>query len=188
MFKFTEALYDETLEELVREIPSGVVAVKYLIESDTPIRTYDFEDQENYKSFFEQFATSANSQWKSKTNVEWDFSQFPFRESSDILRGLYRILKTGGVYTESLSDEEAARIEEKYRQRFQKDSQTLMIFCAVQEDFQGEDVKSGFGVPDDMFELDKISVFFERIAWDGLMIVINPEYEALYVIAFTDSD
>ncbi|MGY5876988.1 MAG: hypothetical protein RTU30_14655 [Candidatus Thorarchaeota archaeon] len=188
MFDFTEEIADDILDELVRELEVGVVVAQYKIESEISLDTYDFQDEGKYRLFFEYFAEYANERWKLKTNVDWDFSMFPFRESSDILSGLYRILKTGSAYGNLLGDEESARIEEKYRKGLQKDSNSLIIFCAVGEDFRGEDVGTGFGVPDDMLELATISSFFELVAWDGLMIVINPEFNRLYVIAFTDSD
>ncbi len=188
LFKFTEELTDSILEELAKELVMGAVVAQYKIESDVSLDTYDFQDHEKYRSFFEQFAEYANERWTRNTTVDWDFSVFPFREPSDILRGLYRILKTGGAYSDGLGDNETTKIEEKYRKELQKDSNSLIIFCAVREDFRDVDVSTGFGVSDDMVELATISQFFEIVAWDGLMFVINPDYSTLYVIAFTDTD
>ncbi|MGY5853097.1 MAG: hypothetical protein RTU92_05985 [Candidatus Thorarchaeota archaeon] len=188
MLIFTEEITDDILDELVRKLEVGAVVAQYKIESDISLDDYEFQDEENYREFFTQFAEYANERWKVKTSVDWDFNLFPFRESSNILCGLYRVLKTGSAYGHLFSDEEAAKVEEKYRKALQRDSQSLIIFCAVCEDFRSEDVSRGFAIPDEMRELSTISSFFELVAWDGLMFVINPEFNKLYVIAFTDSD
>lgn len=107
--------------------------------------------------------------------------------------GLFRILKTGSAYTsaegEPYTEEEAAIIEEKHRKALQRDADSLLIFCYVLDDTRGEDVSSGFGIPKEMLEIrDRISPWFEAVAWDDLMFIINPKHNMLYIIAYTDSD
>ncbi len=63
-----------------------------------------------------------------------------------------------------------------------------MIFWGIQEDTRGEDVSKGFILPVEMLELKKISAFFENLAWDGLMFILNPDHQTLHVIALTDID
>lgn len=188
-FTFTEEITDEILDRLVREV--GYVDVKvaqYRIDSEIPLDTYDFQDQEKFRLFFHQFSEYANERWKLATKTEWDFSGFPFRESSEIIKGLFRILKTGGPHGEDHSEDEATRTEERYRKGFQKGSNSLIIFCVVREDLRGEDVSSGFGVSEDILETKEISPFFEVVAWDDLIFIINPKTNTLYVIAYTATD
>ena len=128
-FTFTEVEKDSLLDDLEREIDFvGVMVAQYQIDSEIPLAKYDFRDKEMFSSFFKQLAEYANLGWKSKTNCDWNFSKFPYRDSSDTIKGLIRILKTGGAYTQDTgapySDEEATRIEEKYRKGFQKDSES----------------------------------------------------------------
>jgi len=112
LFTFIEEITDEVLDELVREVEVEVVVAQYKIESDISLETYDFKNPDKYRLFFKQFAEYANEKWKWKSSVDWDFSMFPFREPSDTLKGLYRILKTGSSYGSSLSEAETAIIEE----------------------------------------------------------------------------
>ena len=104
------------------------------------------------------------------------------------IKGIYRILKTGGPHTNYFNDVETSKIDERYRKAFQKDTQTLFIFGFVKEELRGEDTSTGFIVPNYAPELGEISTFFELVAWDDLMFIINPKYNTLYVIAYTDTD
>jgi hypothetical protein len=188
MFTFLEETPDDALMEISRELPTRVHVAQYLIKCDTPLCQYEFQNEEKYSVFFSDFARYASSGWKDKTSVDWDFSKFPFREPVDTLRGVHRVLKTGGAYTQGIGEEEASRSEERLRRGLQKDSASLLIFCASNEDFRGEDVSNAFGVPEDLFELDKVSPWFEGIAWDGLMFILDPQHSVLNVIAYTDTD
>ncbi len=191
---FEELEPDEFILALKNEILFVEVNIaQYHILSQTPLADYDFEKQDSYHAFFDAFAKYANSRWKEKTGDKWDFSKFPFRKSDEIIKGLFRILKTGGAYTsdegEPYTEEEATRIEQKHRKALQGDAESLTIFCYVLEDMHGEDVSSGFGVPDEMMEIrERISPYFECMAWDDLMFIINPKHQMLYVIAYTDTD
>ncbi|MGY5878737.1 MAG: hypothetical protein RTV31_00745 [Candidatus Thorarchaeota archaeon] len=188
MITFTEEIPHEIFYKLERDLNVVSSYGQYRINSEINLDTYDFKDQEKYRLFFKQFAEFANPLWKEKTSVEWDFSSFPFREPSDIIQGLYRIWKTGGAYSNGLSDSLTSKLEEKYRMAFQKESKSLIIFCTVQEDYLGEDVSGGWGVGDQFLALKEISSWFHLVAWDGLMFIINPEENRLYVIAYTDED
>ena len=80
-------------------------------------------------------------------------------------------------------------MEQIHRKALQGDAATLFIFCYVSEDTRGEDFSSGFGIPEEMLEIrDRISPWFEAVAWDDLMFIINPQSNMLYVIAYTDTD
>ena len=192
-FKFTEVQKDDLFEELEQELGfvSRVLA-QYHVNSEVSLETYDFQDKDKYRSFFEQFGESENDEWKIKTDCDWDFGKFPYRELSDSTRGLVRILKTGGAYSEKngapYEDEEAVALEITYLEGFRKKASELYIFDVIVEDIRGEDVSSGFGVPEEMLELKHISSYFELLAWDDLIFIINPAYSTLYVIAYTDTD
>ncbi|MHA1928968.1 MAG: hypothetical protein ACTSV2_10385 [Candidatus Thorarchaeota archaeon] len=181
-FKFTEVQKDDLFEELEQELGfvSRVLA-QYHVNSEISLETYDFKDKDNYRSFFEQFGESENSEWKIKTDCDWDFGKFPYRESSDTTRGLVRILKTGGAYDEENGalheDKEAIDLENTYLEGFRKKASELYIFDVIMEDIRGE-----------ILELKHISLYFELLAWDDLIFIINPAYSTLYVIAYTDTD
>ena len=188
MFTFNEEIPEDIFDKLQRDLDVSLLFGQYHIDSEFDLETYDFTDQAKYSQFFKQFAEFANPLWKERTSSEWDFSTFPFREPSDIIQGLYRIWKTGGVYSEELDDEATSELEEKYRKALQKDSKKVIIFCAVQEDYRGEDTSGGWGMDDQFLVLKDISSWFHLVAWDGLMFIINPETSQLYVIAYTDTD
>ena len=190
-FKFNEMEPDDTLKEL-RHILKTLVdseLAQYEIETDLPLLDYPFQDSSKYNEFFQDLSDYANQQWSSRVNSDWDFSRVPFRKSSDKIDGLYKILRTGGAYSKNYQKEEALNIEEKIRRQLQKDTPNLFIFSVVSYeitiDKEGQDIK-GFIV--DLGNLGEISSFFEQLAWDDLIFIINPKYRTLYVIAFTDTD
>ena len=136
------------MEELKKQIHFVSVSIaQYQIESQISLDSYEFRDKKKFRSFFTQFATYANERWQEKTGEEWDFGKFPFRKSRDTIKGLFRILKTGGTYTtdegEPYSEDAALKIEEYHRKKLQKDAQSLIIFCNILEDTCGEDLSSG---------------------------------------------
>jgi len=193
-FEFEELELDELVIDLKNDIHFVLVNIaQYRVDSQSKLDSYEFHQQEKYRVFFTQFGEYANPRWKQQTGKDWDFGKFPFRKSDEVIKGLFRILKTGGAYTsaegEPYTEEEAARIEEKHRKALQGDADSLHIFCYVLDDTRGEDVSSGFGVPSEMLEIrDRISPWFEAVAWDDLMFIINSKHNMLYVIAYTDSD
>jgi hypothetical protein len=192
---FTEEDPDETLEELSTIL--GFVEVEiaqYFVESDESLEDFDFGNPTEYRTFFSQFADYANPLWNSRMRGDWDFSKVPYRYPSDIIKGVYRILRTGGAYSgagkdaNALGKVEALEVEGRLRAGFQKNANSLHIFCIV-EFTHTNDAGSSFLV--DMASYDQlgdISQFFNRIAWDDLIFIINPQYNTLYVIAFTDTD
>ncbi|MHA2303015.1 MAG: hypothetical protein ACXACD_18875, partial [Candidatus Thorarchaeota archaeon] len=96
--KFTEVENDETLNELYSILDFVEVEVaQYKIDASEPIMKYDFKDKKQYKKFFEQFAADANPLWRGRARGEWDFAKVPFREPSDTVKGVYRLLRTGGA-------------------------------------------------------------------------------------------
>jgi len=191
---FIEEDPDDTLLELASII--GFVEVEiaqYYVESDGHLENYDFTNIEEYRHFFTDFAEYANPIWSSRTRVEWDFNKVPFRYSSDTIMGFYRILRTGGAYSgdgtnaNALEKTEASAIEARLRAGFQQNANSLQIFCVVE--FTHMNAGDSFLVDMDSYEqLGDISLFFNKIAWDDLIFIINPEYGTLYVIAYTDSD
>ena len=192
---FAEEDPDETLEELTSILGFIEVEVaQYFVESDEQLEYCDFEDPTEYKKFFTQFAEYANPLWSARTGTQWDFGRVPFRDSSSTISGVYRILRTGGAYSGAGKDAyavektEAIEIEGQLRSGFQKNANSLHIFCIV-EFTHTNDAGSSFLVDMTSYEqLGDISQFFNRIAWDDLIFIINPQYNTLYVIAFTDTD
>jgi hypothetical protein len=190
-FKFTEVEPDNTLNELYQILKALVdtEVAQYDIETDIPLTDYPFQDSSKFNEFFCDLSDYANQHWTSRVNNEWDFSKVPFRKSSDKIDGLYKILRTGGAYSENYQKREALDIEEKFRKQLQKDSSNLFIFSIVNytisDDKEGQDIK---GVIVDLGNIGEISSFFEQLAWDDLIFIINPKYKILYVIAFTDTD
>jgi len=190
-FTFREVEPDDALKEL-HQILKAIVdteLAQYDIESDLLLVDYPFEDPSKYNDFFSGLSEHANQKWATRVNNDWDFSKVPFRKSSDKIDGLYKILRTGGAYSENYHKSEALNIEEKIRRRFQKDSPDLLIFSIVDfeitEDKEGQDIKGSIL---DLGNIDEISSFFEQLAWDDLIFIINPKFHTLYVIAFTDTD
>ncbi|MHA2210283.1 MAG: hypothetical protein ACXABV_14055 [Candidatus Thorarchaeota archaeon] len=188
--KFTEVENDETLNELYSILDFVEVEVaQYKIDASEPIMKYDFKDKKQYKKFFEQFAADANPLWRGRARGEWDFAKVPFREPSDTVKGVYRLLRTGGAYSETYERGKASEIEENLRKRFKKDSESLPVFCVVKTEFPEDDPSGGFTVDMKAYEvLGEISSFFNLIAWDDLIFIINPKYDTLYTIAYTDID
>ncbi len=192
---FTEEDPDETLEELSSILGFVEVEVaQYFVESDEPLEDFDFGDPTEYRKFFAQFAEYANQLWSSRTRTQWDFGKVPFRISNPTMSGVYRILRTGGAYSGAGKDAnamgkvDAIEIEGRLRAGFQKDANSLHIFCVV-EFTHTDDAGSSFLVDMESYDqLGNVSQFFNRIAWDDLLFIINPEYSTLYVIAFTDTD
>lgn len=190
-FKFREVETDGTLKELYRILKHLVdtEVAQYDIETDIPLVDYPFQDASKYNEFFCDLSDYANQLWTSRVNNDWDFSKVPFRKSSDKIDGLYKILRVGGAYSENHQKKEAIKIEENLRRHFQKDSPDLFIFSIPDykftDDKEGQDIK-GFTV--DLGTLGEISSFFEQLAWDDLIFIINPKYKVLYVIACTDTD
>ncbi|MHA2003363.1 MAG: hypothetical protein ACXACG_16050 [Candidatus Thorarchaeota archaeon] len=188
--KFTEVDNDETLNELYSILDFVEVEVaQYKIDASEPITKYDFKDPEKFKNFFEQFAADANPLWRGRARGEWDFAKVPYRESSATVKGVYRLLRTGGAYSETYEEGKASEIEEDLRKRFKKDSDSLPVFCVVESEYPDDDSTGGFTVDMKAYEvLGEISSFFNLIAWDDLIFIINPKYETLYTIAYTDVD
>lgn len=192
---FTEEDPDDTLEELASILGFVEVEVaQYFVESDEPLEYFDFGNPLEYRKFFAEFAEYANPLWSSKTGVHWDFGKTPFRVSSPTMSGVYRILRTGGAYSggredaENFEKAEAIEIEGRLREEFLKNASRLVIICIVKFDYTN-DGSGGVLVDMDSYgELGEISPFFNRVAWDDLIFIINPEYSTLYVIAFTDTD
>ncbi|MFX1605420.1 MAG: hypothetical protein ACFFDD_05885 [Promethearchaeota archaeon] len=190
-FTFRDVEADDALKEL-RQILKTIVdteVAQYIIETDLSLVDYPFNDPSKYSDFFHDLSDDANQQWASRVNSDWDFSKVPFRRSSDRIDGLYKILRTGGAYSENYPKGKALKIEDKIRRQFQKDSPNLLIFSIVNfeitDDMEGQDFK-GFII--DLGNIGEISSFFEQLAWDDLIFIINPKYYILYVIAFTDTD
>ncbi|MBD3406913.1 MAG: hypothetical protein GF411_12420 [Candidatus Lokiarchaeota archaeon] len=192
-FKFIEVEKDGFFLELERVL--GFVSTEfaqYHIDSDVSLKEYDFHDRKKYREFFKQFAESENEAWKLKTTLEWDFSIFPYRESTDFLKGIFHILRTGGAYGEDdgapYQETEALEIVSKYDTEFKRDSEDYYIFDTIIEDVRGMDMSGGFGIPDETLELKSISQWFYLTAWDDLIFVLNLHTNTLYVMAYTDSD
>ena len=188
--KFTEIENDETLNEIYSILDFVEVEVaQYKIDTSEPLAKYDFKDPEQYKRFFEQFAEDANPLWKWRTRGEWDFTKVPYREPSDTIKGVYRLLRTGGAYSETYEKSKAMEIEQDLRNRFKKDSESLPVFCVVKSEYLDDDSSGGFTVDMKSYEvLGEISSFFNLVAWDDLIFIINPKYDTLYTIAYTDVD
>jgi hypothetical protein len=191
MFKFSECEPDNALKELY-QILKGLVdteVAQYNIETEIHLSDYPFNDRSKFNDFFYDLSEYANHLWALRVNNDWDFSKVPFRKSSGMIDGLYKILRTGGAYSENYSKNEALNIEEKIRRQFQKDSPDLLIFSVVDfeitDDKEGQDIK-GFIL--DLGNIGEISSFFEQLAWDDLIFIINPKFQTLYVIVFTDTD
>ena len=191
IFKFIECEPDNALKELY-QVLKGLVdteVAQYNIETEMHLLEYPFYDQSKFNDFLLDLSEHANHQWALRVNNDWDFSKVPFRKSSHMIAGLYKILRTGGAYSENYSKSEALNIEEKIRRQFQKDSPDLLIFSVVDfeitDDEEGQDIKGSIL---DLGNIGEISSFFEQLAWDDLILIINPKYKILYVIAFTDTD
>jgi hypothetical protein len=191
IFKFFECEPDNALKELYQAL-KGLVdteVAQYNIETEIHLSDYPFHDRSKFNDFFLDLSEHANHRWALRVNNDWDFSKVPFRESSDMIDGLYKILRTGGSYSENYSKSEAQNIEEKIRRQLQKDSPNLVIFSVVEfeitDDKEDQDIKGSIL---DLGNIGEISSFFEQLAWDDLLLIINPKYKTLYVIAFTDTD
>ncbi|MDF1540023.1 MAG: hypothetical protein P1Q69_14090 [Candidatus Thorarchaeota archaeon] len=177
---------DETFQELVK-ILDGLVLVKsgqYLIESDISPNREFFENEENYRMFFDTFAEFVHPIWKS----DWDFRKFPFRKPSDEIDGLVSILRSGGAYSKKRSFEEAIALENDFKKRFRGQSSDLLVFCVVDYVYSNQETKSYAVNIKTLSELEKISRWFFQIAWDNLICIVNPDTKNLYVVAFTDED
>jgi hypothetical protein len=188
LLSFKEVTPDSALDELCSTLKSLVVIKvgQYRIDSDIPLSEYPFHDESKYHEFFEAFSQYANPLWSSRVGMNWDFSKIPFRKSSPMLDGVYKILRTGGARNETHHMDEALRIEETLRIAFQKGAPSLLIFAVAHYKLSNENSDSGFVVS--LGNLGEISPFFEQLGWDDLIFIINPKYKTLYVIACTDSD
>jgi len=177
---------DGTQQSLVTLLESLVLVKsgQYHIESDVPLNLEFFKDSENYRMFFDQFATFASPFWKS----DWNFSKFPFRSPSEEIEGLMALLRSGGAYSKARSFSEATEIEREFKHRFKGSSSELVILSAVDYVYSDQETKS-YGVSmKGLADLQKISRWFFHVAWDNLIFIINPDTRNLYVIAFTDED
>ena len=185
-FSFLEKESDETLIELSKTAGALVstITAQYEIKTDLVLNKEFFQDEGNFSFFFKKFAEYANPFWTKKFNSIWDFSKVPFRESNSRIEGVIKILRTGGPLTEVYEKETAIAMEEEFRREFQGDSSELVIFCIANYEISDESLS--FTV--DIKDLSKISNWFELLAWDDLIFIINPKYNSLYVIAFTDED
>jgi hypothetical protein len=188
-FSFQEVQPDYALEELYKTLRSLVVTeiAQYEIESDYPLADYPFHEEEKYRVFFDAFSEYASPLWNTRVDGEWDFSKFPFRKSARIMDGIYKLLRTGGASSETHNSDEALTVEEILRIRFQKGAATLLIFAVGQYRLSENENDTGFIAPGSG-NLGEISSFFEQLAWDDLIFIINPKYRTLYVIACTDED
>ena len=184
-FNFIETEPDDALSELNNFVGVlvGSIVMQYKIETNQQLNIQFFRNQDNYILFFKEFADYANSTWNEKFSGNWDFKEVPFRESSKKIDGVIKILRTGGPYSEVFEKNIAMILEEEFRKKFQKDSSELVIFCIA--DYK---VSESLSFTVDIHDLGKISTWFELIAWDDLIFIINPNYNTLYVIAFTDED
>lgn len=157
------------------------------IKSNQSLEGPVFENEESYSTFFKLFSDYANPLWRERVCVDWDFAKVPFRRSIERIDGLLKILRTGGAYSEEYTKNEASKIEERFRTEIQRDAPSILIFCiAKYKLYEVDDTVTGYIVQ--IKDLGHISSFFEQLAWDDLIFIINPRYSMMYVIAFTDTD
>ena len=187
-FRFKEVQPDEALAELLKTLRFLVVTevAQYKIESDVSLNEYPFHEEPKFAAFFDSFSEYASSKWTSRVDGNWDFSKVPFRKSTKKMDGIYKILRTGGAQSETYDVSEALTIEETLRIGFQKGADSLLIFAFARYKLSDTKVDTGFTV--DLGNLGETSSFFEQLAWDELIFIINPKYSTLYVVACTDTD
>ena len=187
-FSFKEVQPDEALSELLKTLRFLVVTevAQYKIESDVSLFNYPFDEEQKYRAFFDAFSDYASPKWTSRVDGNWDFSKVPFRRSTEKMDGIYKILRTGGAQSETYNVSEALTIEETLRISFQKGAESLLIFAVPRYKLSSDKADTGYTV--DMGNLGEISSFFEQLAWDELIFIINQKYKTLYVVACTDTD
>ncbi|MHA2135542.1 MAG: hypothetical protein ACW99J_16920 [Candidatus Thorarchaeota archaeon] len=188
LFTFSETDPSETLLE-AQTILRAMVDVEVAQYKISSIESFDaslFKDRSNYASFFEQFGRYANQNWERRTGHKWDFARTQFSTLRERIDGLVRILRTGGAYSEGQGQDEALSIERDFRMRLQGDSHDLAIICVANYGFDIREIDTGYTV--DLNDLGEVSSFFNQLAWDDLVYVINTTHMMMYVIAFTDED
>lgn len=189
-FSQTEA--DDLVNDLIdslKEVNVQNIVAHYKIETRQPLEEFNFNDKLKYAQFMIDFADYANSGWKAETNHDWDFSKVPYRTSSEKIHGLIKIFQSGGAYGSGVSRGKALELELGVRQNFQQNSDKILIFCIAEYKFAENSDKKSFTVDMKTYDsLKNISSWFSLVAWDDLLLIINPKSRDLFVVALTDED
>jgi len=189
-FSQTEAdhIVNDLIDSLGEVIAQKIVA-HYKIETSQFLEEYDFNDKLKFAHFMADFADFANSRWKIETNCDWDFRKVPFRTSAEKVQGLIKIFQIGGAYSPGIGEERALDLEQRFRKIFQENSDKIFIFCIAEYNFAENSDEKSFTINMKTYDsLKSISSWFSLIAWDDLMLIVNPIINDLYVIALTDED
>lgn len=188
-FEFTEIRTDdEILTDVFNTLRSLVLTIMgyYKISGHEQLSQSYFRNEDNYRAFFNEFARFANDFWSIETNFPWDFSSVPYKESSEQIDGLIKILRTGGAHSECYSIAETNEIEENFRTYLQSDSSQLLIFSIGEYRLSEDEDNKSFSVGSR--DVVNVSAWFFDLAWDDLMFIINPDTREMIVIAITDED